>query len=159
MVCPSCGIVEKQSRAGINKGRQRYKCGACGRRYTEAGPPRGYPDSLREDAIRLRSSGATIRDIAAHLGVNHQTIANWLRKAAGEQASKLAATAEVQDRPSANAPVTEEPRRPTITDVAKRAGVSVSSVSNFLNEKGHLGNRPGSEFRSRSRNCTSRQVP
>jgi transposase len=38
-----------------------------------------YPPEFREEAVRLvRTSGRPIREIAAELGVNDQTLRNWL---------------------------------------------------------------------------------
>lgn len=61
-------------------------------------------------------------------------------------------------------PTTGRPRRPSITDVARRAGVSVGTVSNVLNHPGHVA--PGTRERVRAaiddlgfvRNPSARQL-
>ena len=127
--CPFCGSKERQVKAGTNSGTQRYKCGSCKRRYTPLADGPGYTDAVRAQASQLRSQGKTIREIARQLGVNHQSVANWLHKQQEE------ATAEkvplVPSPPSGK-------QRPTIHDVAQKASVSTSCVSNYLNEKGRM---------------------
>jgi LacI family transcriptional regulator len=86
-------------------------------------------DSVRTQAMEFRSQGKTIREIARQLGVNHQTVANWLRKQHPE-------TSRVEIvSPS---PASVGKHRATIHDVAQHASVSVSSVSNYLNQKGRM---------------------
>jgi transposase len=44
-----------------------------------------YPPEFREEAVRLvRTSGRPIREIADELGVNDQTLRNWLFAAGGD---------------------------------------------------------------------------
>jgi len=59
-------------------GSQRYQCRACGRKYTPAPTPHGYPAAVRAQAVRLYLDGLSLRQIARHLGVVHQTVANWV---------------------------------------------------------------------------------
>jgi transposase-like protein len=50
----------------------------CGRKYTPAAKGRGYPAEVRAQAARLYVDGGSLRGIARHLGVVHQTVANWV---------------------------------------------------------------------------------
>lgn len=44
--------------------------------------PSKYPEQFRKDAVDLvRSSGRTIRDVGRELGVNHETLRNWVSAA------------------------------------------------------------------------------
>jgi transposase len=44
--------------------------------------PSKYPEPFRKDAVDLvRSSGRTIRDVGRELGVNHETLRNWVSAA------------------------------------------------------------------------------
>ncbi len=59
-------------------GSQRYLCRTCGRKYTPEPTAQGYPPALREQALRLYADGLNLRRVARHLGVVHQTVANWV---------------------------------------------------------------------------------
>jgi len=67
----------------------------CNRKYTPNPKPRGYPIEMHRQAIEMYVDGMNLRRIARHLGVNDQTIANWVRKYA-EQLSKPPMPKEVQ---------------------------------------------------------------
>jgi transposase len=44
--------------------------------------PSKYPEEFRRDAVELfRSSGRTIREVGRELGVNHETLRNWVKAA------------------------------------------------------------------------------
>jgi transposase len=44
--------------------------------------PSKYPESFRRDAVELvRSSGRSLREIGHELGVNHETLRNWVNAA------------------------------------------------------------------------------
>ncbi len=59
-------------------GSQRMRCQACGRRCTPRPQARGYPDEVRGRAIRMCLEGVSFRQVARELGVNHQTVVNWV---------------------------------------------------------------------------------
>ena len=77
--CPYCQATTKQHKNGRTQaGSQRYKCQHCGRRYSPEPKAHGYDDKLRQQAVKLYSDGMNFRRIARHLGVNHQTVINWV---------------------------------------------------------------------------------
>lgn len=79
MKCPYCQTEENQIKAGFNRsGSQRYRCKNCNRRYTPEPKPHGYPEAVRLQAVRLYVDGMNLRRIARTLGVNHQSVANWV---------------------------------------------------------------------------------
>jgi transposase len=44
--------------------------------------PSKYSEEFRRDAVELvRSSGRTLRDVGRELGVNHETLRNWVNAA------------------------------------------------------------------------------
>jgi transposase len=44
--------------------------------------PSKYPEQFRRDAVELvRSSGRTLREVGRELGVNHETLRNWVAAA------------------------------------------------------------------------------
>ena len=79
MSCPSCQSTTRQVKHGRNpSGSQRYLCQTCTRTYTPEPTPTGYDTALRQQALRLYADGMNLRRIARHLGVVHQTVANWV---------------------------------------------------------------------------------
>jgi transposase len=44
--------------------------------------PSKYPEQFRRDAVNLvRSSGRSLREVGQELGVNHETLRNWVNAA------------------------------------------------------------------------------
>jgi len=77
--CPHCHSTTRQVKAGRTEaGSQRYQCQLCQHKYTPQPKEQGYPQSVRQQAIRLYVDGMNLRRIARHLGVVHQTVANWI---------------------------------------------------------------------------------
>jgi len=77
--CPHCQESSQQIKIGFNaSGSQRWRCKACGRKYTPQPKPQGYRDEIRQQAVRLYVDGLNYRRIARHLGVHHQTVINWI---------------------------------------------------------------------------------
>ena len=81
--CPTCTETTRQHKAGTNKsGSQRFECQHCHRTYTPAPREKGYGLTLRQQALKLYVDGNNFRRIARHLRVHHQTVINWVDKAA-----------------------------------------------------------------------------
>lgn len=77
--CPYCQSRDEQVKNGLNpSGTQRYRCNRCQRSYTPQRKRYGYGPEVRERAIRLYVEGINLRRIARILGVNHQSVANWV---------------------------------------------------------------------------------
>ena len=70
-----------QSRAQPSES-QRYTGKTCHRTHTPEPTPKGYPPALHAQALRLYLEGNGIRRIGRVLGVNHQTVTNWINAAA-----------------------------------------------------------------------------
>ena len=78
MKCPYCEAIERQVKAGKNdSGSQRIQCQKCGRRYTPLPNEQGYPEVMRQQAIRQYVDGMNYRRIARHLGIHHKTVMLW----------------------------------------------------------------------------------
>ena len=77
--CLYCKAQDRQVKAGKNdSGSQRWKCQRCGRKYTPEPKEQGYPDTLRQQAVKLYADGVSFRRIARHLAVDHKTIIHWV---------------------------------------------------------------------------------
>lgn len=75
--CPYCQATDKQVKAGINPSRsQLWQCQMFQRRYTPKPVEHGYPDSVRQQAVKLYVDGMNYRRIARHLGVDHKSVIN-----------------------------------------------------------------------------------
>ena len=80
--CPYCHGAERQVKSGFNRtGSQRLQCQSCRRQYTPEPNPLGYDDKTREAALKLYLEGNGFRRIGRLLGVNHQSVANWVTAA------------------------------------------------------------------------------
>lgn len=77
--CPYCGSSVRQTKAGWTTcGSQRYHCHACQRLYSPFPKEQGYPKETRQRAIHLYLEGNGLRGIARLLGVNPQSVSNWV---------------------------------------------------------------------------------
>lgn len=137
--CPYCHNTTRQVKAGMHEGMQRYKCMHCLRRYVNTPRHRGYPDDIRKQAVALYENGVKIRQIGRELGLNPRSITNWVSLLGDRRVGKDDAddNTDVNESPK-ETPFTPVMRRPTIIDVAETAGVSVSTISNYLNNKGRM---------------------
>ncbi len=77
--CPHCSSSEQQTKSGHTRtGSQRYKCRDCQRIYTPDPKPLGYSEETKREAVRLYLEGTNFRRIGRVLGVNHQSVINWV---------------------------------------------------------------------------------
>ncbi len=53
-------------------------CRHCARAYTPEPLPLGYADDVKREAVRLYLEGTNFRRIGRILGVNHQSVINWV---------------------------------------------------------------------------------
>lgn len=80
MKCPKCEDQGKKRRSGWTEaGSQRYRCNACGHRFTPEPRRHGYDEATRLRAVGMYVDGMNLRRIARQLGVNHQSVANWVK--------------------------------------------------------------------------------
>ncbi len=78
--CPRCSRPAGQARDGRTPaGSQRYRCRACGCRYTPAPREQGYDEDVRFRALELYLEGHSLREVGRRLNVNHQSVANWMQ--------------------------------------------------------------------------------
>ena len=84
--CKRCGS-EAHLKNGLMRGKQRYRCQACGLNFTD--PPRpGKPLAMQVTAVLLHLSGLSMNRTAKLLGVSTPTIQAWLEQFAKAYAPK-----------------------------------------------------------------------
>ena len=75
--CKRCGSRE-HTKNGLMRGKQRYRCKACGLNFTDT-PPRGLPLRVKATAILLYLSGLSMNRTAKLLGVSTPTVRSWVQ--------------------------------------------------------------------------------
>ena len=86
--CKGCG-GEEHVKNGLMRGKQRYRCKACGLNFTDT-PARGMPLALKATAVLLYVSGLSMNRTARLLGVSTPTIQAWIEQFAKVYAQKPA---------------------------------------------------------------------
>jgi transposase len=78
---------EEHVKNGLVRGKQRYRCRACGLNFTDT-PPRGMPLAVKAAAVLLYVSGLSMNRTAKLLGVSTPTVQAWLERLAEDHAKK-----------------------------------------------------------------------
>ena len=84
--CKRCG-AEEQVKNGLMRGKQRYRCKACGLNFTDT-PPRGMLLQVKVTAILLYVSGLSMNRTAKLLGVSTPSVMTWIEQFAKDHAQK-----------------------------------------------------------------------
>ena len=84
--CKRCGSAE-QVKNGLMRGKQRYRCKACGLNFTDT-PARGRPLALKVTAVLLYVSSLSMNRTAKLLGVSTPAVQAWIEQFAAAYAQK-----------------------------------------------------------------------
>ena len=84
--CKRCGS-EEHTRNGFMRGKQRYRCKACGLNFTDT-PPRGMPLRIKVTAVLLYVSGLSMNRTAKLLGVSTPSVMAGIEQFAKTYARK-----------------------------------------------------------------------
>src|SRR4051794_24821726 len=84
--CEGCGGGE-HVKNGSMRGKQRYRCKACGLNVTGT-PPRGMPLRVKVEAGLLHLSGLSMNRTAKPLGVSTPSVQAWIERFAEVYAQK-----------------------------------------------------------------------
>ena len=84
--CKGCGS-EERVKNGFMRGKQRYRCKACGLNFTDT-PPRGMPLRVKAAAVLLYVSGLSMNRTAKLLGVSTPSVLAWIERFAEAYAQK-----------------------------------------------------------------------
>src|SRR4051812_43152273 len=74
-------------KTGFMRGKQRYRCRACGLNFTDT-PPRGMPLRVEVTAVLLYLSGLSMNRAAKLLGVSAPSVMAWIERFAEVYAQK-----------------------------------------------------------------------
>lgn len=80
MKCPKCSSTDI-NRNGHCRGKQNYRCKACGRQFVESRSVRGYSDDAKRICLKMYRDGVGFRAIERTTGISHNTIINWVKQA------------------------------------------------------------------------------
>jgi len=86
LACKGCSGTD-YTKNGLARGKQRYRCKACGPNFTDT-PPRGMPLRLKVEAVLLYVSGLSMNRTAKLLGVSTPTVQAWIERFAQVYAQK-----------------------------------------------------------------------
>ena len=86
LACKRCG-GEEHTKNGFMRGKQRYRCKACGLNFTDT-PPRGMPLQVKVTAVLLYVSGLSMNRTAKLLGVSTPSVMTWIEQFAKDHAQK-----------------------------------------------------------------------
>ena len=78
---------EEPVRNGFMRGKQRYRCKACGLNFTDTAP-RGVPLRVKVTAVLLYLSGLSMNRTAKLLGVSTPSVMAWIERFAEVYAQK-----------------------------------------------------------------------
>jgi transposase-like protein len=77
--CPKCKSDE-YVKSGVIKGRQRFKCTACGYHFTVFKAGKNIDPYYVVKSLQLYIEGISFREIERILGVSHVSVMNWVRQ-------------------------------------------------------------------------------
>ena len=81
MICPHC-TSSNVSKNGHRRSKQNHICRDCGRQFVESYSCQGYADEIKQQCLKMYVNGMGFRAIERITGVNHNTVINWVKKAA-----------------------------------------------------------------------------
>ena len=94
MKCPKCKSDDNR-KAGLAKGKQRYKCKNCNHHFTVELKSTAQPESTKRQALRLYLEELGFRSIGRLLGVSHAAVFKWI-KSFGQQVEKIKSEQKIE---------------------------------------------------------------
>jgi transposase-like protein len=80
MQCPECKSTHIRKN-GKRRGRQNHICVNCGRQFlADYAPPRGYPETVKQQCLKLYLNGNGFRAIQRTQAVHHTTVIHWVKQ-------------------------------------------------------------------------------
>lgn len=78
--CPYCGSGRLVKYGVTSNGKQRYRCGVCGRQHRERPGSNVYSDAERETILRAYQERSSLQGLSCTFGVSRNTVTAWLKK-------------------------------------------------------------------------------
>jgi transposase-like protein len=79
LICKHCG-GSKYCKAGFSKGKQQYKCGNCGKVFSQGDRREKYTMEQKIKSINLYTEGIGLRTIVRSEAVPTPLLIHWIRK-------------------------------------------------------------------------------
>mgnify|MGYP000612506614 CR=1 FL=1 len=106
MECKHCGESDYR-KDGNTRGKQRYYCKACGRRFVATDDRTPYTHQQKLAAMALYKEGMGFRAIGRFLGISRQTALRWIQLA-GEEIKRIVRGELPEDLPAMDMIVIDE---------------------------------------------------
>jgi transposase-like protein len=83
IVCRHCGSPNLSKYGIAPNGKQKYRCGACGRQSRENPSSAGYSEERKAEILRAYQERSSLRGLERTFGVSRETVLRWLKKSLG----------------------------------------------------------------------------
>ena len=80
VMCPYCASDQLIKYGVTPNGKQRYRCGSCGRQHRANPGSNAYTEAERETILRAYQERSSLRGLTRTFGVSRQTVSTWLKK-------------------------------------------------------------------------------
>jgi transposase-like protein len=78
--CRHCHSSRTIRHGYTTKGKQRYRCRACGRCFVEDPQSAAYGPARKEEILRAYNERTSLRGLMRIFGVSRNTVTRWLKK-------------------------------------------------------------------------------
>ena len=75
-----CGSSNTIRHGYTRKGKQRYRCRACGRSFVRDPGSAAYDPARKEEILRAYHERTSLRGLSRVFGVSRNTVTRWLKK-------------------------------------------------------------------------------
>jgi transposase-like protein len=131
-ICPHCDTTEYQVKNGTAPtGNARFKCQRCQRTYSLIPKTAGYAPEIRLRAVQMYLDGMNFRRVGRFLGVNHQSVVNWVKEYHDKAKAKVVDFPHENAAPSAWETLSSDER----TGTARLEIVEGDELFTFIGEK------------------------
>ncbi len=80
LTCIYCQSDQLVRNGHAPNGKQKYRCRACGRQSRENPSSHAYPETRREEILRVYEERSSLRGLVRTFRVSRTTVTSWLKK-------------------------------------------------------------------------------